>query len=115
MRLWIDDERPMPSDFTHRVKNSADALAILEASRANGDTPELISFDHDLSITDGNDDTSRRVMLWIIENDFWPAEMRFHTANPYGHEWLVGMAVRYAPESCVVDPTDPWVSRARWR
>lgn len=56
---------------------------------------EIISFDHDL----GGDDTSRRVANWMIENNFWSEEIRLHTANPVGYEWLQGTFNRYAPDS----------------
>lgn len=112
MRIWIDDERVTPSDFTHDAKSSAQAISLLIDAKTNGRHVELISFDHDLGyswedghhlIDDGiRDDTTRPVMLWMIENDFWPEEIRFHTANPVGREWLVGMAQRYSPDSVKV-------------
>jgi hypothetical protein len=43
------------------------------------------------------DETTRPIMLWMCEHDFWPTELYIHTANPCGQEWLVGMALRYAP------------------
>lgn len=108
MRLWIDDERVTPAEYSHAAQSSTQAINILAAERSAGRHVELVSFDHDLgycwedghSKIDGGirDDTSRPVMLWMIENDYWPQEIRFHTANPVGRQWLVGMAQRYAPE-----------------
>ncbi|WP_158264213.1 cyclic-phosphate processing receiver domain-containing protein [Amycolatopsis sp. CA-126428] len=43
------------------------------------------------------DDTTRPVVLWLCEHDRRPAEVRVHTANPAGREWLTGMARRYGP------------------
>ncbi|MEV5713971.1 cyclic-phosphate processing receiver domain-containing protein [Amycolatopsis mediterranei] len=43
------------------------------------------------------DDTTRPVVLWLCEHDRRPAEVRVHTANPVGREWLTGMARRYGP------------------
>lgn len=103
MKLWIDDLRKDP-DTEHRdysepigwrwAKSSHEAITWLRSWRLAGVQPDHIDFDHDL----GGDDTTRPVMLWMIENDFWPASVGFHTANPVGREWLVGMARRYAPE-----------------
>jgi len=104
--LWIDDERPRPNEYTHHAKTSSDAITLLTAARLASVNVSKISFDHDLSIVEGDDDTSRPVMRWIIEHDSWPDEMAFHTANPVGHEWLVGMATRYAPPTTWVDPRD---------
>jgi len=106
MILWIDDERPMPAAYTDHATTSAEAIALLTAAKDDGLQIGKVSFDHDLSIVEGNDDTSRPVMRWIIENGYWPDEVAFHTANPVGHEWLVGMATRYAPPTTWVDPRD---------
>jgi hypothetical protein len=109
MRLWIDDERPMPEGYTHHVYTSDEAIEEIATALRLGDPIELVSFDHDLGyswedghdLVDGGvrDDTSRPVLLWMIENDIWPAEIRIHTANPVGHEWLTGMVARYGPYS----------------
>lgn len=105
MKLWIDDKRPMPWDMTvsnvHAVTSEYAILWLdsyrkrnVERGKPNGHLIEEISFDHDL----GGKDTTRRVMLWMIENDVWPKEITVHTSNPPGREWLLGMANRYAPE-----------------
>jgi hypothetical protein len=100
MRLWIDDERPMPTQYTHHALGSSAAIGFLARYR---DGLSVISFDHDL----GGDDTSRPVMLFMIENGIWPDTLRFHTANPVGREWIVGMAERYAPAETYVDRMNP--------
>jgi hypothetical protein len=102
MNLWIDDERPMPPDYTHVAVNSAKAITFLSQHRGSVD---VISFDHDLGYQNTDPkDTTRPVMLWMIENDVWPQVIRVHTANPVGEEWLRGMAERYAPETTLIDP-----------
>jgi hypothetical protein len=85
--LWIDDLRPAPDGWTW-AKTSSEAIVLLGKSRF-----DAISFDHDL----GGDDTTRRVVLWLCENDAWPPVVHVHTANPVGRDWLVGMAERYGP------------------
>lgn len=109
MRLWIDDKRPMPwvedAWYVH-AKSSDEALEWLKAFRRNnverdrdpGYLIDEISFDHDL----GGEDTTRPVMLWMIENNVWPKEITVHTSNPPGRDWLVGMANRYAPEDVTI-------------
>jgi hypothetical protein len=92
--LWIDDLRPTPAGYTHTAVNSSEAISILETAKITSTPVALISFDHDL----GGDDTTRRVLLWMIEHDVWPAQIRIHTANPVGREWLTGMATRYSPD-----------------
>lgn len=89
MKLWIDDLRTAPEGWLWAV-NSKEAIACL--SQDEFDFTE-ISFDHDL----GGDDTVRPVILWLCENDCWPAIVRVHTANPVGRDWIVGMCNRYGP------------------
>lgn len=92
MRLWIDDLRPAPEGWKHVVSSSV-AINTLEWSRLLGIQLEAVSFDHDL----GGDDTTRPVVLWMCENDWWPKECYVHSANPVGIEWLSGMINRYGP------------------
>lgn len=90
MKLWVDDLRPPPNDEWGVAVSSGGAIYAL------GLWPDAIteiSLDHDL----GGDDTTRPVVLWMAENDRWPAVVRIHTANPVGREWLAGMVERYGP------------------
>lgn len=57
----------------------------------NDDFIEAISFDHDL----GGEDTTRPVVLYMCEFDFFPNKAYVHSANPVGIEWLTGMLDRY--------------------
>jgi hypothetical protein len=104
MKLWIDDERPMPDGYSEHATSSAAAIQLIDDARLS---LTLVSFDHDL----GGDDTTRPVMLWMIDHDVWPDTIRFHTANPIGREWLVGMADRYAPAETHLDLTNPHAVR----
>lgn len=90
MKLWVDDERRPPVGWNW-ARSSEMALIFL-----NG--PEHwdeMSLDHDL----GGDDTTRKVVLWMCENEVWPDVVHVHTANPVGREWLEGMISRYKPEA----------------
>ncbi len=95
--LWVDDLRPMPEGYMFHAKTSAEAIYWLSFFKPHQwcGTCKLteMSLDHDL----GGDDTTRPVVLWMIENDFWPVEVKVHTANPVGREWLEGMIERYKP------------------
>lgn len=113
MRLWIDDERlPPPGDDWVWVKTSQDAIDLLSSLTWPEGHWDEFSFDHDLGYNweDGHpqldggvpDDTTRRIMLWMIENDVWPQKIVVHSANPYGAMWLRETARRYAPEGVVI-------------
>src|SRR6267378_187556 len=89
MKVWLDDRRPPPPDSTWTwVKLPEDAIKLLETEEV-----EVISFDHDLGIIDGEELTGYTVVLWIEEavalRGYTPPEMRVHSANPPGHERLL--------------------------
>jgi hypothetical protein len=94
---FFDAQKSAPEDQDIWVwaKTSASCIAILEQFQKREIEYKEISFDHDL----GGDDTSRPVMYWIIENEFFPTDVVYiHTANPIGNEYLTGMAKRYMPD-----------------
>jgi hypothetical protein len=96
MRIWVDDIREPPDEDWVWAKTSQDALDWLMSSQICGhDTCQfdIMSLDHDL----GGDDTTRPIVLWMCENDFWPVEVRCHSANPVGIDWIEGMIERYKP------------------
>lgn len=95
MRIWVDDIRLPPEPSWIWCKTSAEALTILN-NLHDSPSKDIILFstwslDHDL----GGDDTTRPIVLWFCENDWWPREVRVHSANPVGIEWLEGMIKRY--------------------
>lgn len=94
MKIWVDDIRTPPDDTWKWCKTSSEAIATLVYCYVGDNVVELMSLDHDL----GGVDTTRSVVLWCCENDFWPLEVRVHTANPVGREWLTGMIERYKPQ-----------------
>ena len=103
MKIWVDDIRTPPDDTWYWTKTSEDAIQELVVSKMmfNGELGGICSYglitemslDHDL----GGDDTTRPIVLWCCENDFWPVEVRVHSANPVGREWLESMIERYKP------------------
>lgn len=94
MKLWIDDMRSQPDASWIRAYTSRGAIAALErfSNPAWYLLPhEEIALDHDL----GGDDTTRPVVLWMIEHGFKFDKYTILTANPVGREWLEGMIERY--------------------
>lgn len=97
MKIWVDDIRTPPDDTWEWFKTSQEVINEFEnakwynAVHGNKIGYDIMSLDHDL----GGDDTSRRIVLWMCENEFWPDEVRVHSANPVGVEWLEGMIERY--------------------
>jgi len=97
MKIWVDDIRtPHPFEgMWHWFKTSADTIEQLEHCKNIGLVPDFMSLDHDL----GGDDTTRPIVLWMCENEFWPVEVRVHSANPCGIDWLEAMIERYHPSN----------------
>lgn len=106
MRIWVDDERPMPWDPYHvahvHAETSEEAIRWLEAWRRNNEQRgrplgyliNEVSLDHDL----GGDDTGMKVLNWMIENEVWPQELTIHTANPVARKRLLAAANAEAPD-----------------
>lgn len=92
-KIWVDDERPKPDDSWFATKHSNIAILLMKALKRRGLVPRAISLDHDL----GGDDTTRPVVLWMAEHEYWPERVYVHTANPVGREYLEGVVNRYGP------------------
>lgn len=87
MKLYVDDVRDAPSPEWSVVRTSSHAITFIQTFGL----PDVISFDHDL----GGDDTSMRIVDWLIEEilDYRisvPEVFIFyvHSANPVGAENL---------------------------
>lgn len=94
LKVWIDDLREPPDHSWDWVTTSEAAIALLTFFAEPGMLwcpREAVSFDHDL----GGDDTSRPVVLWMINNNFRFDNYYVHSASPVGREWLTGMIDRY--------------------
>lgn len=84
MKLWIDDERPRPTDQWLWALSSTEAISLLALMQDGGAVLNEVSFDHDL----GGSDTSMRVVEWMTKHNFWPTLAVVHTANPVGRDNL---------------------------
>jgi hypothetical protein len=82
MKIWLDDERPMPTGFDCHIKTAAEAIELLAAGGVTA-----ISLDHDL----GDDAaTGYEVACYIEQGAYYgthsPIEVTIHSANPVGRE-----------------------------
>lgn len=95
MKIWVDDLRTPPDDTWEWYKASTPVIELMSHLSNNWvditERIEVMSLDHDL----GDEDTTRGIVLWCCYHNEWPAEMRVHSANPVGVEWLEGMIERY--------------------
>ncbi len=81
LKVWLDDIRPMPSEFNFHVHKADDAINKLKTNSVI-----LMSLDHDLG--DSDTKTGYDVAKFIEESAFDgslnPLEIRIHSANPVG-------------------------------
>lgn len=83
MRLWLDDLRALPRNYTCHAHSVNEAIKLIEDAEINGENVEIISLDHDLGdfYKDGGDGIC--LLDWLVERQsFYPVV--FHTANPVG-------------------------------
>ena len=81
MKLWLDDERPMPDHYDVHVKTAEEAIEALKTKLVTH-----ISFDHDL----GQEKTGYDVAKYI-EKRAWQGilprvKWEVHTQNPVGRD-----------------------------
>jgi hypothetical protein len=114
MRLFIDDERKMPPGYTHHARTVEEGILFLGAAKREGEPFELASFDYDAhSFLNW---TFVRIAEWIRDNDYWPAEIRVHTANDWkGLPYYQNFFLEHAPLSTTLDPTNPWDRNIDWK
>lgn len=96
-RIFVDDVRKCPTGYI-LCKTSDETIYKLMLARHRGIVIDHISFDHDL----GGDDTTRPIIIWMIENEYFPRTASCHSSNPVGIEWIEGMIERYFPPNCLV-------------
>lgn len=94
MKIWLDDLRPMPSQYDHHSFSVDDAkMTILEAER-NNIKIELIDCDHDLGDYANYGGDGIKLLDWLLErNTLYP--IKLHTANPVGRANMQRMIDRY--------------------
>ena len=80
MKIWLDDERPMPDGYDRHVRTAEEAISILKSGIVT-----VISLDHDLGENAG---TGYEVACFIEEGAFSgtlsPMDVNIHSANPVG-------------------------------
>lgn len=81
LRVWLDDERPMPKEFDTHVKTAKEAIDLVVSGGVVG-----LSLDHDLG--EESNGTGYDVAKFIEEGAFLgsvgPMDVAVHSANPVG-------------------------------
>lgn len=87
IRVFVDDCRePLmagcyadPADKWVIARDYDEAIEIFSTREVRE-----VSLDHDLGDPNGRDGTA--LAKWLTANKKWPAEVRFHSANPVGRQ-----------------------------
>lgn len=92
MRIWLDDERPMPPEYDTYCRTAEEAIELLKTNQVTD-----ISLDHDLGT---GYSTGYEVAKWIEENaingTLKPIQhLHVHSQNPVGKQ-NIKMALRNA-------------------
>lgn len=83
MKIFVDDMRvPLSKDWVlaSTVKEAQELI------KQGGDF--VLSLDHDLGQREGDDDNTRALLLWCIDNGYIPQAAAVHSSNPVGAQWL---------------------------
>ena len=104
VRLWIDAHQPAPEGW-YWVTTSAQALRLLKMAHAARLEIMECSLVHDLSSggtgATHTTDTTRPVVEWMCENNFFPRILRVHCADDADRHWLEKTLSAQAPIGCV--------------
>ena len=107
MRLFIDDERNAPPEYTDHARTVEEAIDILKRGKRENDHLELVSFDYDAH--SHLNWTFVKIAEWMRDNNVWPDLIRIHTANYWmGRPYLEAFFEAHAPKHVEIDTTDPW-------
>jgi hypothetical protein len=84
MKIWLDDERPMPKGFDKHCLTAEHAMVVINN---NKDEIDFISFDHDL----GENRWTGYHLAKFIEGLAYSGEIKrvgwaIHSANPVGRK-----------------------------
>lgn len=95
MKLWLDDIRPMPTDYDAHVTTAMEAIFYLKTNKISH-----ISLDHDLG-DDNHFGTGCDVANWIEESAYNGTLKKLtwyiHSANPVGRK-RIEQALKNADE-----------------
>lgn len=94
MKLWLDDIREKPKNYTHHAYSVDVAKMIIIKAERDGEIIECIDCDHDLGDYANYGGDGIKLLDWLVEREtFYP--IKIHTANPVGRANMERMIKRY--------------------
>ena len=83
MRIWLDDERPMPEGYDIHCKTGFNAIITIAA---NDYKIDFISFDHDLGDGCTGYDVAQYIERLAYRGTIGRVGWEVHSANPVGRK-----------------------------
>ena len=85
MKIWVDDVRPMPSEYDIHCQSVNETIDIIQSLINRRETIELISTDHDAGDfrRDGGDYI--KILDWLEEKNI-SIPIRIHSGNIVGRQ-----------------------------
>ncbi len=94
MKLWLDDVRPKPDNFTHHAYSVDAAKMMICFAERRGDLIETIDCDHDMGDMAVYGGDGIKLLDWLVKREtFYP--IKLHTMNPVGRTNMQRMLDRY--------------------
>lgn len=83
MKIWLDDIRPMPSNYTRWCKTADDAMLFIATGKVTD-----ISLDHDLGPDEAGTgyDVAKYIEKMAHKGAIPPIKWSIHSANPVGRK-----------------------------
>lgn len=89
MRLWLDDERPLPVNFDVHVRSAFDAINLLSTGLFTA-----VSLDHDLGEGRGSGADVAKWVAWAAHNEqLGRVAWSCHSANTPGRDNIVSLMI----------------------
>lgn len=105
MKLWLDDMRSMPVDYTHHVYSVEAAKMMIMTAERIGEGIEVLDLDHDLGEYAQYGGDGIALLDWLIQREtFYP--IKLHTANPVAKNNMQKLIDRFWKEQEPIIPKE---------
>ena len=91
LNIWLDDLRAPKESGWFWYTGYDDLIRFLEICKLADRDINMLSLDNDL----GTEKEGYHVCLWLAENNYWPEEIRVHSANPVALRNMAHVINRY--------------------
>ena len=96
MKIWVDDIRPMPEDFSGHFRSVDETIKFLRRAMEDDviDAIEMMSLDHDAGDYYDQGGDFIKILDWMVEHGV-KIPCYLHTGNPVGRDNMWRLMKRY--------------------